>query len=172
MRTNMPSACSAGCAVAASTTIYGRLPPQDDSVGVGGMGCTNLSGLLTERFALLALMGIRCFRPHNTIGRTGLVVDQASKLRSLLTSHQDSSRIQFTSSKAQRRHTACQGAAYASCRVSSAHAIRAVLLARATIVRLKPRRATSACNQVARRSVSLGSRLTTARAPWIIWRLR
>src|SRR5262245_44597487 len=38
-------------------TSYGRLPPQDDSVGVDGIGCTNLSGLLTERFALLALMG-------------------------------------------------------------------------------------------------------------------
>jgi hypothetical protein len=34
---------------AASTTIYGRLPPQDDSAGIGGTGCTNLSGLLLER---------------------------------------------------------------------------------------------------------------------------
>src|SRR5512132_2947956 len=50
------------------TTIYGRLPPQDDSAGVDGIGCTNLSGLLMERFALLALMGIRCFWPHKIIG--------------------------------------------------------------------------------------------------------
>src|ERR1700749_4926725 len=42
------------------------------SAGVGGIGCTNLSGLLTERLALLALMGIRCFWPHKIIGRAGL----------------------------------------------------------------------------------------------------
>ena len=41
--------------------------------------------------------------------------------------------------------------------------MRAVLLARATIARLKPRRATSACSRVARASARLGSRLTTAR---------
>src|SRR6516162_8933555 len=39
------------------TTIYGRLPPQDDSAGVDGIGCTNLSGLLMERFTLLDLDG-------------------------------------------------------------------------------------------------------------------
>ena len=70
-----------------------RLPPQDDSAGVDGIGCTNLSGLLTERFALLALMGIRCFWPHKIIGRTGLVVHQAWKLRPLPASHQYSPRI-------------------------------------------------------------------------------
>jgi hypothetical protein len=75
------------------TTIYGRLPPQDDSAGVDGIGCTNLSGLLMERFALLALMGIRCFRPHKIIGRVGLVVHQAWKLRPLPASHQYSPRI-------------------------------------------------------------------------------
>ena len=36
----------------------------------------------------LALMGVRCFSPHNTIGLEGLVIDQAWKLRSLPTSHQ------------------------------------------------------------------------------------
>jgi hypothetical protein len=53
----------------------------------------NLSGLLMERFALLALMGIRCFRPHKIIGRVGLVVHQAWKLRPLPASHQYSPRI-------------------------------------------------------------------------------
>ena len=37
---------------------------------------------------LLALMGVRCLWPHNMIGRAGLVVHQASRLRSLPTSHQ------------------------------------------------------------------------------------
>ena len=55
--------------------------------------CTNLSGLLRERIAPLALMGVRCLWPHNMIGHVGLVVDQASKLRSLPTSHQYSPRI-------------------------------------------------------------------------------
>ena len=126
------------------TTIYGRLPPQDDSVGVDGIGCTNLSGLLTERFALLALMGIRCFWPHKIIGRTGLVVHQAWKLRPLPASHQYSPRIL---SQPWVR-AAPQGTAYSSLRLSKTQAIRAVLLARATIVRLKPRRATSAFSQV------------------------
>jgi hypothetical protein len=31
----------------------------------------------------LALMGVRCFWPHNTIGLEGLVTNQAWKLRSL-----------------------------------------------------------------------------------------
>ena len=41
----------------------------------------------------LALMGVRCLRPHNMIGHLGLVIDQVSKLRSLPTSHQYSPRI-------------------------------------------------------------------------------
>jgi hypothetical protein len=45
------------------------------------------------RFAPLALMGVRCFWPHNMIGHEGLVVDQALKLRSLPTCHQLSPRI-------------------------------------------------------------------------------
>jgi hypothetical protein len=45
------------------------------------------------RFAPLALMGVRCFWPHNMIGLEGLVVDQAQKLRSLPTNHQLSPRI-------------------------------------------------------------------------------
>ena len=48
-RTTAPSPSSGAPAGAASTTIYGRLPPQGDSVAVGGIGCTNLSGLLLER---------------------------------------------------------------------------------------------------------------------------
>src|SRR5438477_5283049 len=44
---------------------------------------------------LLALMGVRYFWPHNMIGRSGLVVHQASKLRSLPTSHQHSPRIRL-----------------------------------------------------------------------------
>ena len=43
----------------------------------------------------LALMGVRCFSPYNTIGLEGLVIDQAWKLRSLPTSHQFSPRIQL-----------------------------------------------------------------------------
>jgi hypothetical protein len=43
----------------------------------------------------LALMGVRCFSPYNTIGLEGLVVDQAWKLQSLPTSHQFSPRIQL-----------------------------------------------------------------------------
>jgi hypothetical protein len=39
-------------------------------------------------FMLLALMGVRWLWPHNMIGRAGLVVDQASELRSLPTNHQ------------------------------------------------------------------------------------
>src|SRR6185437_2136513 len=35
-RTSGPSPFSRGAARAASTTIYGRLPPQDESVGIGG----------------------------------------------------------------------------------------------------------------------------------------
>ena len=73
---------------------------------------------------------------------------------------------------AEQKRAAPQGAAYSSLRLSKTQAIRAVLLARATIVRLKPRRATSAFSQVDRRSSRLADRLTMARAPWISWRLR
>src|SRR5271165_4687815 len=45
------------------------------------------------RFAPLALMGVRCFWPHNMIGHEGLVVNQAWKLRSLPMCHQLSPRI-------------------------------------------------------------------------------
>jgi hypothetical protein len=45
------------------------------------------------QFTPLALMGVRCFWPHNMIGLEGLVVDQAQKLRSLPTNHQVSPRI-------------------------------------------------------------------------------
>ena len=47
-----PGAKAKAEAVIASTlctTIYGRLPPQGDSVGIGGTGCVNLSGLSLER---------------------------------------------------------------------------------------------------------------------------
>ena len=90
---------------------------------------------------LLALMGVRCLRPHNMIGRLGLVVDQASKLRSLPTSHQYSPRIRSRPLDAEQKGAASQGATYSSFRFSNTQAIRAVLLASATIVRLKPRRA-------------------------------
>jgi transposase len=46
------------------------------------------------QFTPLALMGVRCFWPHNMIGHGGLVVNQALKLRSLPTNHQVSPRIQ------------------------------------------------------------------------------
>ena len=119
----------------------------------------------------LALMGVRCLRPHNMIGRMGLVVDQASKLRSLPTNHQD--HLAFGRARwMQAVAAASQGAAYASFRFSNTQAIRAVLLASATIVRLKPRRATSAFSQFVCRSSCLDRRPTTARAPWISCRLR
>ena len=55
------------------------------------------------RFAPLALMGVRCFWPHNMIGHGGLVVNQALKLRSLPTNHQVSPRIQTASASAPKR---------------------------------------------------------------------
>lgn len=93
--------------------------------------------------ALLALMVIRHFWPHNMTGLRGLVVDQALKLRfradvpSVSTSHS-------IVAASRRRYRTDQAAAYSSCRASNAQAIRAVLLASATMARLIPRRATSA----------------------------
>lgn len=90
----------------------------------------------------LALMGVRCFGPHNMIGRGGLVVDQAPEAAvladepSVFTSH---SFLAFGAVPAGNGYLA----AYSSFRASSAHAILAVLLASATIVRLKPRLASS-----------------------------
>jgi hypothetical protein len=52
-------------------------PAQGDLFGVGGVECTNLSGLLLGAIVPLALMGVRCFSPHNTIGLEGLVIHQA-----------------------------------------------------------------------------------------------
>jgi len=120
----------------------------------------------------LALMGIRCFWPHNVIGRMGLVVDQASTLRFLPTSHQCSPRIHLRALESAAELPAPQATAYCSFRVSITQAIRAVLLASATIVRLKPRLATSAFSHADRRSSCFDNRLITARAPWIICRLR
>ena len=54
-------------------------------------------------FGPLALMGVRCFWPRNTIGLEGLVVDQASKLRSLRTNHQFSPRIRMQPLSRRRR---------------------------------------------------------------------
>ena len=153
------------------TTIYGRLPPQDDSAGVDGMGCTNLSGLLMERFALLALMGSAA---------SGLIRSSAAQALSYI--RLESCALVgepsvFTSHSvgtlgAEQKRAAPQGAAYSCLRLSKTQAIRAVLLARATVVRLKPRRAISAFSQVDCRSSCLADRLTMARAPWISWRLR
>ena len=61
--------------------IYDNLwtsPAQGDLL-VRRLECTNLSGLLRDDCAPLALMGVRCFWPHNMIGHEGLVVDQAWK---------------------------------------------------------------------------------------------
>jgi hypothetical protein len=44
---------------------------------------------------LRALMGVRFFWPYNMIGLGGLVIDQASKRRSLPASHQFTPRIRF-----------------------------------------------------------------------------
>ena len=75
--------------------IYDNLwtsPAQGDLLGsAAGMheSIRPVAGL----FAPLALMGVRCFWPHNMIGLEGLVVNQAQKLRSLPTNHQLSPRI-------------------------------------------------------------------------------
>jgi hypothetical protein len=73
-------------------TIYGRLP-RKAICWRRRLECTNLSGLLRDDCAPLALMGVRGFWPHNMIGLEGLVVNQAWKLRSLPTNHQVSPRI-------------------------------------------------------------------------------
>ena len=120
---------------------------------------------------LLALMVIRHFWPHNAIGLEGPVVTQALKLRvradvpSMSTSHS-------IAAVPMKRCRADQAATYSSFRASRAQAIRAVLLASATTARLKPRLATSAFSHCDRGSSCFARRLTTARAPWIIWRLR
>ena len=49
MRVTVPSPSLKARARAGCLTIYGRLPPQDEPVGVGGAGCVNLSGLSLER---------------------------------------------------------------------------------------------------------------------------
>ena len=61
--------------------IYDNLwtsPAQGDLLG-SAAGMHNLSGLLRDDCAPLALMGLRYFWPHNMIGQEGLVVDQAWK---------------------------------------------------------------------------------------------
>ena len=70
-------------------------PAQGDLFGVGGVECTKSIRPVAGAIVPLALMGVRCFSPYNTIGLEGLVIDQAWKLRSLPTSHQFSPRIQL-----------------------------------------------------------------------------
>ena len=69
-------------------------PTPGDTFGVSGVEC-RIHRPVAGLFALLALMEVRCFWPHNTIGREGLVVNQAWKLRSSPTSHQLSPRIRM-----------------------------------------------------------------------------
>src|SRR6516225_6654487 len=118
-----------------------------------------------ERFALLALMGSAA---------SGLIRSSAAQALSYI--RLESCALVgepsvFTSHSvgtlgAEQKRAAPQGAAYSCLRLSKTQAIRAVLLAKATVVRLKPRRATSAFSQVDCRSSCLADRLTTARAPW------
>jgi len=84
--------------------IYDNLwtPPAQGDLLVSAAGMHESIRPVAGLFAPLALMGVRCFWPHNMIGREGLVVDQAWKLRSLPTSHQFSPRIQMQPS-AQRQ---------------------------------------------------------------------
>ena len=84
--------------------IYDNLwtPPAQGELLVSAAGMHESIRPVAGLFAPLALMGVRCFWPHNMIGREGLVVDQAWKLRSLPTSHQFSPRIQMQPS-AQRQ---------------------------------------------------------------------
>ena len=75
--------------------IYDNLwtsPAQGDLVA-SAVGMHEFIRPVAGRIAPLALMGVRCFWPHNMIGHEGLVVDQAWKLRSLPTCHQLSPRI-------------------------------------------------------------------------------
>ena len=75
--------------------IYDNLwtsPAQGDLLG-SAAGMHEFIRPVAGRFAPLALMGVRCFWPHNMIGLEGLVVDQAQKLRSLPANHQLSPRI-------------------------------------------------------------------------------
>ena len=77
--------------------IYDNLwtsPAQGDLLG-SAAGMHEFIRPVAGRFAPLALMGVRCFWPHNMIGHEGLVVNQAWKLRSLPTSHQLSPRIRI-----------------------------------------------------------------------------
>jgi transposase len=77
--------------------IYDNLwtsPAQGDLLG-SAAGMHESIRPVAGRFAPLALMGVRCFWPHNMIGLEGLVVDQAQKLRSLPTNHQLSPRIRI-----------------------------------------------------------------------------
>jgi transposase len=84
--------------------VYDNLwtPPAQGDLLVSAAGMHESLRPVAGLFAPLALMGVRCFWPHNMIGREGLVIDQAWKLRSLPTSHQFSPRIQMQPS-AQRQ---------------------------------------------------------------------
>src|SRR5271165_4859100 len=75
---------------ACSRGIYDNLwtsPTQGDLVA-SAVGMHESIRPVAGRIAPLALMGVRCFWPHNMIGHKGLVVNQAWKLRSLPMRHQ------------------------------------------------------------------------------------
>src|SRR6516165_2132971 len=121
-----------------------------------------------ERFALLALMGSAA---------SGLIRSSAAQALSYIRLEScalvgEPSVFTSHSVGTLGAEQKPEGAAYSCLRLSKTQAIRAVLLARATIVRLKPRRAASAFSQIDCRSSCLADRLTMARAPWISWRLR
>src|ERR1700733_431005 len=76
--------------------IYDNLwtsPAQGDLLGSAAGMHESIRPVAGQLRAPLALMGVRCFWPHNMIGHGGLVVNQAWKLRSLPTNHQVSPRI-------------------------------------------------------------------------------
>src|ERR1700746_3058235 len=77
----------------ACRTIYGRLP-RKAICWCRQRGMHESIRPVAGLFAPLALMGVRCFWPHNLIGLEGLVLHQARKLRSLAANHQLSPRIQ------------------------------------------------------------------------------
>src|SRR3712207_5582627 len=95
---------------------------------------------------LLAMMRIRFSSPHKVLGLGSHVIVQAEERRSVPSRHHPPRispallRLTFTS----------QAAWYASVRASIAQAARAILLASATTVLLKPRRASSALTHSAR----------------------
>ena len=147
--------------------IYNNLwtsPAQGDLSG-SAAGMHESDRPVAGRFTPLALMGVRCFWPHNMIGLEGLVVDQAWKFAVLadepsgVTSHPN-----LASALTLAR---CDHAAADIVLLTREHSPGDPrgLLASATIARLKPRLAASPFSHWEWRSSCLVNRNMTARVP-------